>query len=336
MQRKYQVFISSTFRDLVEERQDVLRSVLDMGHIPSGMEIFPAADVEQFEYIKKIIDECDYYVLIVGARYGSVDSAGVSFTEKEYHYAVSEKKTVLAFIHRDVGSIPTNKTDSDPALQSKLDMFRAEVVKGRLVQSWTAKEELKAKVIIALHKTMSEYPATGWMRADAAASEDLLAQINRLRLENDELRQKATPQFEGTEQLAALESKFTVRYRHTIWNNRQNEYQVLYATLSIDWKSLFVLVAPQFMAPLSGGINSNDLIKVFKENSFIPAAREHVELFEADVNTIDAQFHAYEMFTSELAGSVGGGVKRFTELTPFGRRKQLEWSTVKASGEAAS
>jgi hypothetical protein len=39
----------------VEERQDTLKSVLDMGHIPSGMEIFPAADVEQFEYIKKII-----------------------------------------------------------------------------------------------------------------------------------------------------------------------------------------------------------------------------------------------------------------------------------------
>ncbi|MGY4317566.1 DUF4062 domain-containing protein [Bradyrhizobium sp. JR3.5] len=81
MQKKYQVFISSTFKDLSEERQQTMKSVLDMGHIPSGMEVFPAADVEQFEYIKKIIDECDYYVLIVAARYGSLDDAGMSFTE---------------------------------------------------------------------------------------------------------------------------------------------------------------------------------------------------------------------------------------------------------------
>jgi Domain of unknown function (DUF4062) len=70
MNQKYQIFISSTFRDLADERQDAIRTVLDLGHIPSGMEIFPAADIEQFEYIRKIIDECDYYVLIIGARSG--------------------------------------------------------------------------------------------------------------------------------------------------------------------------------------------------------------------------------------------------------------------------
>jgi hypothetical protein len=43
MQKKYQVFISSTFRDLADERQDAMRAVLDLGDIPSGMEIFPAA-----------------------------------------------------------------------------------------------------------------------------------------------------------------------------------------------------------------------------------------------------------------------------------------------------
>jgi Domain of unknown function (DUF4062) len=74
--KKYQVFISSTFSDSIEEHQDAIRSVLDVGHIPSGMEIFPAADTEQFEHLKKVVDECDYYVLIIGARYGSTDAAG--------------------------------------------------------------------------------------------------------------------------------------------------------------------------------------------------------------------------------------------------------------------
>jgi hypothetical protein len=267
MQKKYQVFISSTFRDLSEERQDTLKSVLDMGHIPSGMEIFPAADVEQFAYIRKIIDECDYYVLIVGARYGSMDEAGVSYTEKEYRYAVSQKKTVLAFIHNDLGSIPTSKTDVDPALQAKLDLFRKEVGKSRLVQFWTTREDLKAKVIISLHKAMSEYPAVGWMRADVAASEDLLAQINQLRLENDELRSKATPEFEGVEQLADLESKIAIRYSFKEWNSRLSDFQTLYDVVSIDWKTLFVLAAPQFTEPRAGGIIHNRLFKVLDKTA---------------------------------------------------------------------
>jgi hypothetical protein len=95
MQKKYQVFISSTYTDLVEERQIILRSILDLGHIPSGMELFSAADEEQFAYIKKIIDECDYYVLVIGGRYGSIDDSGISYTEKEYDYAVEKGVHVL-------------------------------------------------------------------------------------------------------------------------------------------------------------------------------------------------------------------------------------------------
>jgi hypothetical protein len=59
LEKKYQIFVSSTFRDLVEERQDTIKSILDLGHIPAGMEGFPAIDMEQLKYIKKVIDQCD-------------------------------------------------------------------------------------------------------------------------------------------------------------------------------------------------------------------------------------------------------------------------------------
>lgn len=44
MDKRYQVFISSTFRDLQQERQAVLRAVLELDHMPAGMELFPAGD----------------------------------------------------------------------------------------------------------------------------------------------------------------------------------------------------------------------------------------------------------------------------------------------------
>jgi hypothetical protein len=58
---KYQIFISSTYEDLKEERDRVIRAVLEMGHIPVGMEMFNAADESQWNIIKRRIDECDYY-----------------------------------------------------------------------------------------------------------------------------------------------------------------------------------------------------------------------------------------------------------------------------------
>jgi hypothetical protein len=83
-----------------------MKGILDLDHIPSGMELFPAADEDQFEYIKQVIAECDYYVLIIGARYGAVNEEGISYTEREYDYAVESGKNVIALVHGAVDQIP--------------------------------------------------------------------------------------------------------------------------------------------------------------------------------------------------------------------------------------
>ena len=73
IEKREQVFISSTFKDLVEERRAVIQTLLEADCIPSGMELFPASDSEKWDLIKGVIDLCDYYVVIVGGRYGSVE-----------------------------------------------------------------------------------------------------------------------------------------------------------------------------------------------------------------------------------------------------------------------
>ena len=110
--KKYQVFVSSTFRDLEDERREVIQTLLEGDYIPSGMELFYASNDEQFSYIKKVIDNCDYYVLIIGGRYGSINSStGFSFTEQEYDYAIEKNIPVLAFIHRNPASFPPDVVD---------------------------------------------------------------------------------------------------------------------------------------------------------------------------------------------------------------------------------
>ena len=67
------------------------------------MEMFPAADSEQFEYIKTILNESDYYVLVVAGRYGSIAEDGDSYTEKEFNYAVEQGIPILAVSAKILG-----------------------------------------------------------------------------------------------------------------------------------------------------------------------------------------------------------------------------------------
>ena len=111
MDRFYQVFVSSTYEDLKDERRRVSDTLAKAGHIPVGMESFPAVDERQWEYIKRIIGRSDYYVVIVGGRYGRLAVDQLSYTEKEYEYAVELGIPVLAFLHADPDKIEVGRTD---------------------------------------------------------------------------------------------------------------------------------------------------------------------------------------------------------------------------------
>lgn len=169
MNKRYQVFVSSTYADLKDERSRVMQTLMEMDCIPSGMELFPAADEEQFEFIKKVIDDCDYYLLIIGGRYGSTTDAGISYTEKEYDYAIERGLKVIAFLHHDPRSIPLEKTDKSPTLAQQLEAFREKVQANRLVKQWRSAAELPGLVSVSLSRAIKTYPAVGWIRGDSSA-----------------------------------------------------------------------------------------------------------------------------------------------------------------------
>ena len=108
--KKYQVFISSTYDDLIKERAAVINCLLDNDCIPVGMEQFPALPISQWEYIKKMIDNSDYYLLIIGGKYGLVDSeTGLSYTEKEFEYAIKQGIPIISFLHSDITKLSKEK-----------------------------------------------------------------------------------------------------------------------------------------------------------------------------------------------------------------------------------
>ena len=187
MEKRYQIFISSTYSDLIEEREQVMRAVLEQGCFPAGMEQFPAAGIPPIEMIKKFLKECDYYILIIGGRYGSINKkTGLSYTEEEYDFAVSEGIPVIAFIHDNPKSIPAGKTDEDDEKREKLKKFREKVEEGGItVRYWSTADNLKSSVLGSISKAIEFQERTGWIRADAipADKEAYLKELDVLREE---------------------------------------------------------------------------------------------------------------------------------------------------------
>ena len=162
--KKYQVFISSTYKDLIEERAAVTECLLEMDCIPVGMEQFPASNMSQMEYIKMMLDDCDYYVLILAGKYGSLDSDGVGFTEKEYDYAIEKGIPIMSFVVKDIGRLANDKCEGTDSGRKKLYSFRTKVCDGRLVKFYATCEGLRTAVAISLKRCIQDFPAAGWVR----------------------------------------------------------------------------------------------------------------------------------------------------------------------------
>lgn len=123
MAKKFQVFISSTFEDLKEQRDAVVKAVLQLGHLPVGMEMFNAGDQTQWETIKSYIDSSDYYLVILAHRYGSKDpDSGISYTEKEYDYAGEKGIPRLGFVIDKTATWPADQVEAKA--KKKLDDFK--------------------------------------------------------------------------------------------------------------------------------------------------------------------------------------------------------------------
>jgi len=187
--KKYSVFISSTFDDLRPQREAVLKAVLENGHFPLGMELWGAADEQQWQIIQRQIDVADYYVVIIAHRYGS-QHKGVSWTEMEYNYAVEREVPVLGFILDEKAKWTPEFIDKGSA-SKRLESF-IKKAKKKPVSFWKDTEELRTKVVVALGKQIQSTPRIGWIRADQGVTSTTANELARLSEENAKLREENT------------------------------------------------------------------------------------------------------------------------------------------------
>lgn len=221
---------------------------MELDCIPAGMELFPATDEEQFEFIKRIIDDCDYYLLIIGGRYGSTTTQGISYTEKEYDYAIEKGIKVIALLHENPNGIPYEKSEQNDTSRKLLESFRNKAATGRLVRFWKTAEDLPGIVALSMAKTIKMFPATGWIRADLAENRESSKELTRLSIENHELREELTALKESLKKTASNKEI------KEILGASEIEVHIFYKD-SKDWEPqksttllrVFSIVAPELM-----------------------------------------------------------------------------------------
>lgn len=192
--RKFSIFISSTYEDLKKERQALLGVALENNFIPVGMEQFHAAPTSQWNIITKMIDECDFYLLVIGGRYGSIDEeTGISYTEKEYNYAKTKGMPVLVLIKESSAITESEKDTGDDKYEKmkRLDEFRERVKNDRnTVDFFTDINSLKY-VTSPTFRNAINYAGddAGWIRYQDVINEEVEGR-NKVNVELLEHQQK--------------------------------------------------------------------------------------------------------------------------------------------------
>lgn len=196
MNKKLQVFVSSTYTDLIEERQAAVEAILDAGHIPAGMELFKAGNESQLKTIYKWIDESDVYMLILGGRYGSIESkSDKSYTQLEYEYALSKDIPVFTVVLNQ--SFLTNKINSlglsnvmEQVAPDKYQAFKA-LVMSKIIREVDDCKDIKLAVHSTLNDFINEYNLSGWVRNNNEHDTlQLLKDNNALIKENNSLNKQ--------------------------------------------------------------------------------------------------------------------------------------------------
>ena len=195
VKKKLQIFVSSTYTDLIEERQASVEAILRAGHIPAGMELFAAGSQSQMDTIHQWIDESDVFMLILGGRYGSLEpKSGKSYTQLEYEYAVKTKKPYFAVVLTDAGIDRKVRNSGRSVLESEnqklLREFRSVVV-SKMCRMVEDARDIKLAIHETLMSLIRERDFSGWVPGSGLSNyEFMLRRVAELERENAELRSR--------------------------------------------------------------------------------------------------------------------------------------------------
>lgn len=287
MTKKYQFFISSTFMDLSEERQKVMQAVLESNNIPIGMEYFAASPQKQYEYIKPQIEDCDYCIVIVGGKYGTInqeDKDRRSYSEMEYDFAIEKNIPTIAFVVGNNVRLTSDKIDVDDSeKRSKRDAF-IKKISNNMIQYYVNKDDLKAKVLIGISKIIIDFPRVGWIKGEEKIKYNEYKDIDVTFITDNELISIPYYCSDGAYE----------RQHYTINLLNNNTPYIHYS--KVAWKDIYSTIAEKIYC--ADSIRTDDIIK--RINCLV----REIEGIKSDLSIIDTFYVENSTISKKIIGKL--------------------------------
>ena len=253
---------------------------------------------------------------------------------------------VLAFIHEHPDDIPLGKSEQTDELREKLEAFRQSLSQNRIVKFWREAAELPGLVSLSLSRAIKMSPAVGWVRANKVANEELLTQLNDVRIENEGLKKqvvtlKSQVASDDIQNLASMNEPFTLKLAGQARGRPRREpmptgkeaieypAQVLYEH-KITWEAIFSIICSLVLIyPRDSVVKSlldtkiGSKVELFGQPNLTPGS---LRLSDIDFDLIRTQFLAQQLIMLSKDGD-----NLIWSLTEKGKKLACELLAVKAA-----
>ncbi|ABV35508.1 conserved hypothetical protein [Shewanella sediminis HAW-EB3] len=328
MERKHQVFVSSTYKDLVEERKEVIHALLELDCIPAGMELFPATDEDAWSLIKEVIDDCDYYLLIIAGKYGSVNVEGIGYTEMEFDYAILQGKPVMCFVHESIEELKVSKVETSELAKERLNLFRSKAQE-KHCKFWVSAHDLGGKVSRSLIQLKKKHPSDGWVPGRYAADQKMLAEMEKMRSKVSELEMELMiskdPKPANFDELESGSDIYSFPFGLFTDKTRKERESV---NLGVTWDKLFSYCG----TVLSGECTKEELAEKIKLAYYHAIPKELKDLVKYEdivlpfvlIDQIHVQFQALGLMITGQKKRAVADKNTYWALTSFGEKYLIQ------------
>lgn len=197
MEKKLQVYISSTYPDLADEHQLVTQTILDTNHIPTEYKIRKESGriTSQTALMSAKIEESDIFIMIIGGTLGELEPIGnKGYIEFEYFLARKLNKPIFVFQLSDemiMSKIAFGSYSLRDVIErdnvNQLNTFKDVISIERVITIVNTSEELKSNLVKSLMDAEDHFGLNGWIRAK---NYDLVQEVKRLQLELEKEKSK--------------------------------------------------------------------------------------------------------------------------------------------------
>lgn len=271
LDKRYQVFITTSGNEMQPERMVVSQTLIGMGFFSWGLEQRTPVSTA---FARRQIDDCDYVLLLLGSQYGEQSVSGVSYMHLEYIYAVTKQKPIIVLMHESPENREPLLQEQSEELKSRFQNFRHQLQKeAEQVIYYKSLRDLELAVRSHMHQMLERYPVVGWVRPQSIQT--LQDEIDRLKSQLAQaqkgLLQNSADPFLSLPAIA-LDDVLRIDYRMNAY--QEGHFKEIIAIRELTWAQILKILSVHFEAGLAEEYFSKILNQYLNDTGLEDAQRQ--------------------------------------------------------------